>query len=190
MYKKGKKLIIEKRDTTTYSDESETDYTTNIDTDTDSYYQRGHGSGVREVSFQSIAESDYRKPRGGSRQDNMTTDEIRQRLKGFIPLKSMSEKKILTQLPLFRTWVRYINKDTHQFRIGGLLMKVEYPDYIMLANTNKNLTWSVQLKDNIFFIRNPESIQERKEEKKQDKVIKEQLFQMYKSGDLYGNKRK
>jgi hypothetical protein len=134
--------------------------------------------------FQSIVNVSYKKPPGGSKQDNMTTDDIRDKLKGFVALKSMNDKKILSTLPLFKTWVRYINNETKQFRSGGLLMKVVYPDYIMLVNTRKNLTWSVQLRDNIIFIRDPEQENERIQEKNKERLVKEKLYDMYLNGQL------
>lgn len=137
-----------------------------------------------ERQFNSIVNTSYRKPSSGSKQDNMTTDEIKEKLKGFIALKTMNDKKILTTLPLFKTWVRYINNETRQFRAGGLLMKVVYPDYIMLVNTRKNLTWSVQLKDNIIFIRDPKEENERIEHKQKEQIIKEKLYGMYLNGQL------
>lgn len=204
MFKKNKKIVIEKKGTTsttnysddmrdTTSDNYSDNYSDSYEKDTDftnseSRYARRSGS--KEVLFQSIVDADYKKPKNGTKQDNMSTDEIRQRLKGFIPLKTMAEKKLLTALPLFKTWVRYINKDTKQFRVGGLLMKVEYPNYIMLINTNKNLTWSVQLDDNVIFVRHPKQVEEMVEKKEKDNMIKEKLFTMYKKGELQTNKRK
>jgi hypothetical protein len=105
--------------------------------------------------FTSIVTSTYKKPKKGTIQENYRKEDIIKHLNGFIPLKTMEEKKILTQLPIFKTWIKYINIDTKQFRIGGFLMKVQYPDYIMLANTRTNVTWSVQLHNTIIYIRDP-----------------------------------
>lgn len=103
--------------------------------------------------FLSIVNSDYKPPQLGTRQDNLTLYEIKKKLKGYIPLQTMREKRWIEKAPIFKTWVRYYNKKTGKFRVGGLLMKVEYPKYIMLVNTKKKLSWSVQLADNILFIR-------------------------------------
>jgi hypothetical protein len=50
------------------------------------------------------------------------------------------------------------------------------------------LSWSVQLKDNIIFIRDPRIEKEErpkpKTAKEEEKIIKEKLFSMYKNGDL------
>uniref|UniRef100_A0A6C0E106 Uncharacterized protein n=1 Tax=viral metagenome TaxID=1070528 RepID=A0A6C0E106_9ZZZZ len=197
-----KRIIIQKKNTSS-SDPTTTTFgdtytNTNYDTDTFSDYsdtdsQRG---GSR---FVSIVESNYKAPKNGTVQDNMTKDEIRQKLEGYIPLRSMRDKKILTKLPNFKTWIRYINEETKQFRTGGLLMKVAYPDYIMLVNPSQNLTWSVQLSNNILFIRDP-ALQQQKPSQNQVKqsnksknvnnnkdeveIIKDKLYQLYLEGRL------
>jgi len=119
-----------------------------------------------------------------SRQEQMSPEEIKEKLKDYIPLKTMKEKQILTTLKPYKTWVRYINQHTKQFRTGGLLLKVAYPDYIMLVNTNKKLTWSVQLKDNIIFIKDPEIIKKEESEQQREQEIKDKLYNMYKHGQL------
>jgi len=246
MYRK-KKLIIEKKDSSTTTDltsylntEDTTDYDTNEYYDgtettetTDARQIRrgtrevgvGRGRGTREVGvgrgrgtrevvdkgvnkkqkqpeeremiYKSIADSNYRKPYYGSVQDNYSLEEIKQKLTGYVSLKSIADKKILTMLPIFRTWVRYYNTETKQFRTGGLLMKVVYPEYIMLVNTTNNVTWSVQLKNNIIYIQHPDKIMEKmeksedkrkekkiKETKQQEKLIKDKLYEMYINGEL------
>ena len=37
----------------------------------------------------------------------------------------------LKTLPTMKTWIRYMNKHTKLFRLGGLLMKVNYPETII-----------------------------------------------------------
>lgn len=178
-----KRLIVQKRGTDdtseiTESYVQETEYTESYDRDND---ETQEGGGVK---YQSITRSEYQKPARGSRQDNFTKEDIKEKLVGFIPLRTMSEKKALNQMPLFKTWVRYINNETKQFRTGGLLMKVEYPKYIMLVNTAKNLTWSVQLEDNIIFVRDPRESDAQNQEKENVKAMKDKLYEMYKRGEL------
>lgn len=178
-----RRVIVEKQDTcSSYrgtfddtSDPTETEYTSN---------QEGGGR------FVSIVDANYNRPRGGTKQDNMTKDEIKAKLVGYVPLRSMKEKEYLTELKPFKTWIKYINTTTKQFRTGGLLMKVVYPDYIMLANTSKNLTWSVQLKDNIIFVPDPDLAEQQDESKRREQAIKDRLYTMYKKGELNSNKRK
>lgn len=178
-----KRFIIQKQDSTKSNDDV-SDITNSYAQDTDSYIEdteTEQGGGAR---FNSITRTKYKKPSQGTRQDNFTKDEIKKKLVGYIPLRTMKEKKVLEELPLFKTWVRYINAETRQFRTGGLLMKVNYPNYIMLVNTQNNLSWSVQLEDNILFIRDPSDADTYKKEKETVQATKDKLYEMYKRGEL------
>ena len=168
----GYKIIKKKEYTSDTDTTSEDSSTENYRTETS---QGGNGK------FTSIVNSGYKKPKGGTFQDNITKDDVKQKLIGYKSLKTMQQKKYLQTLSPFKTWIRYYNPTTKQFRIGGFLMKVD-PDmrYIMLVNPAKNLTWSVQLKDNIIFVPDPK-LQEEKEKKQN---LKEKLLELYKSGKL------
>ena len=61
------------------------------------------------------------------------------KLAGFKEIKGNQIKKIKVG-----DLIRYFSNQ--QFRMGGLVKFVKYPDYIVLANYSKNVTWSVQLK--------------------------------------------
>jgi hypothetical protein len=159
-------------------------YTSDNDTDTDSTTENYYTETTQEggaVKYNSIVNTGYKKPREGTFQDNLTKEEIKKKLVGYKSLKTMQQKKYLETLTLFKTWIKYYNPTTKQFRTGGLLMKVD-PDmrYIMLVNTAKNLTWSVQLKDNIIFVPDPKI----QEEKDTDQNLKEKLLELYKKGKL------
>ena len=104
------------------------------------------------ASYLSIARSDYKKPRGPSKQDQLTLEQIRTKLRGHRELKTMTEKSMLKYLQPFRVWVRYYDTKKEKFRVGGLLMKVDYPNYATLVNTKNNISWSIQLNDNIIYI--------------------------------------
>ena len=54
--------------------------------------------------------------------------------------------------------------------------------FIMLVNTSKNLTWSVQLKDCIVFI--PKDIEEKEKTKQKEQMTKEKLYKLYQQGKL------
>lgn len=167
-----KRIIVKKLNS------SDSESTTTTITDSESEFDSTEDSTIyKRKEYNSIVNSRYKL---NSKQDKMSEDVVKQKLQGFIPLTTIRDKKILTTLPLFKTWIRYINIKTGQFRIGGLLMKVEYPDYIMLVNNDKNLTWSVQLKDNMIFIRDPS----RREEVKKEQLVKNKLYQMYRNGEL------
>lgn len=136
--------------------------------------------GKRNSNFLKITDSDYKRPKAGTKQDNFTKEDILKKLEGYTPLRTMEEKKILSQLPTFKTWIRYINVHTKQFRTGGLLMKVSYPDYITLLNPGKQLTWSVQIRDNLIYVKDPKETIAKNEESE----LKERLFSMYAKGQL------
>jgi hypothetical protein len=180
-----KRFYIQKKGTSTYT---ETDNNT-----TSEYFDTEDQSGGGSGKFQRISDSKYKKPSNGSKQENMEIDDIKKKLQGYIKLKTMADKKILTTVPPFKTWVRYINNETKQFRTGGLLMKVNYPDYIMLVNTAKNITWSVQLSDNTIFIQDPKEMENRREKEKQkiekEETIKDKLYEMYKNGELQSKRK-
>lgn len=165
---------IVKKESSDESSSTRDDYS-----DSEGYSSEGGG----KYRFTSIVESGYKKPREGSKQDNMTKEQIREKLQGYRALKTMQEKQYLLNLKPFKVWIRYFNTQTKEFRVGGLLKLVD-PEmrYIMLVNTNKNLTWSVQLKDNIIFV--PKNIEEKEQEKEKEKLTKEKLYKLYKEGKL------
>jgi hypothetical protein len=172
------KFIIKKQNTTdagsSYTEDTGSSYVGDTVSQTENDYP-----------FLSIVDSNYKKPITGTRQENYTRDDILKQLQNYIPLKTIQDKKILEGLPIFKTWIRYYNTTSKLFRTGGLLMKVVYPDYIMLVNTSRNITWSVQLKDNIIYIPNNAIVkQKEKEDKNKETLIKNKLYEMYKNGKL------
>ena len=118
------------------------------------YYTPRRQVGGRVKRFTSITDAVYRKPVGGSAQDHYTVNDVRKQLRDHVALKNDEDKQLLKEFPPFRVWVRYYNNVTKQFRTGGLLTKVVYPDYIILANVRKNVTWSVQIRDCTFYVHN------------------------------------
>lgn len=128
----------------------------------------------------------FKKPEEGTFQNNMSSTEIRKQLDGYKPLRTMEEKKILTTLPFFKTWVKYHGPD-NKLKIGGVMIKQEYPKYIMLMNLKSKITWSVQLENNTIYI--PENMLS-KDSSEIDKAkmkninTKNKLMSLYKSGRL------
>jgi hypothetical protein len=151
--------------------------------DTESCSSGYSSEGGGKYRFTSLVESGYKKPKEGSKQDNMTKEQIKEKLQGYKSLKTMQDKRYLLNLKPFKVWIRYFNTVTKEFRVGGLLKLVD-PElrFIMLVNTNKNLTWSVQLKDNIIFV--PKNIEAKEQEKEKEKLTKEKLYKLYKEGKL------
>jgi hypothetical protein len=145
----------------------------------DGYSSEGGG----KYRYTSLAEANYKKPKDGSRQDNLTKTQIKEKLQGYRALKTSKDKEYLLTLKPFKVWVRYFNTVTKEFRVGGLLKMVDTQlRYIMLVNTSKNLTWSVQLKDCIIFI--PKDIEEKEQAKQKEQLAKEKLYKLYQQGKL------
>jgi hypothetical protein len=150
------------------------------------------------VKYDSMVNSKYKNPKDGSKQSKLTKVDIKEKLIGY---KTLHEKdyNYLFTLPVFKTWIKYYNHVTKQFRIGGLLMKVD-PQlrFITLVNTGIKKSWSVQLKtnENVIFvpeivnvtIKKSEINSEIDNEKKKDYIIKEKLYKMYIHGKLKKNK--
>jgi phage protein D len=191
---KGKGLIVEKQNTETTTDMvTATDITTTYESD-DEYYSETEDTSTQTggKKYITVSRKQYKKPPQGSMQDNFTKEEILRRLQNCIPLKTMQEKSILNDLPIFKTWIRYYNVEKRLFRVGGLLLKSGYPEYIMLINPNQNVSWSVQLKDNIIYIQDPrkqemtrkQKEEERREKKEKERLVKEKLYEMYQNGRL------
>lgn len=156
-------------------EESDTD----TETETISDYESDGGG---KYKYKSISQTNYK---GKSKQAQFTKEQIKQKLNGYKPLKNSKERRQLLELPLYKVWIRYINIETKEFRVGGLL-KVVDPDlkYIMLVNTTKNLTWSVQLNSNLIFIPDQEQKKEMEREKLKEDLQKEKLYKLWQEGKL------
>jgi hypothetical protein len=129
---------------------------------------------------------DFKKPKDGTYQANLTSSDIRRQLEGYKPLRTMEEKKILTTLPFFKTWVKYHGKD-NKLKIGGVMIKQEYPKYIMLMNLKSKITWSVQLENNTLYIAEnmlSKDSAEIDKTKLKNTNTKNKLFSLYKDGRL------
>lgn len=149
------------------------------------------------VKYDSMVNSKYTNPKEGSKQSKLTKDEIKEKLIGYKILHAKDYKYLLT-LPVFKTWIKYYNHVTKQFRVGGLLMKVDSElRFITLVNTGIKKSWSVQLQtnENVIFV--PEVVKVNKsevnsetdDENRKDYIIKEKLYKMYLEGKLQKNKQ-
>ena len=72
--------------------------------------------------------------------------------------------------------IKYISNEG-LFRTGGILIKNGYPDYIVLLNGYKKLTWSVNLRKNNIFM---EDLRVKEKIKKE----KDNLYKLYEAGLL------
>jgi hypothetical protein len=79
-------------------------------------------------------------------QDNLTTEEIQEKLKGYVQVENIGDVEINTHIRYFTT----DNNGNKLFRLGGFLQnKRDCQTYVMV--TNGKLTWSVQTKGTVFF---------------------------------------
>lgn len=85
--------------------------------------------------------------KGQSYQESLTNEEIKQKLEEYKQVTDISKVGLNTHL-------RYFTKNTktgkQMFRLGGFLSKVNLTQGYVVLN-NGNLSWSVQLKNSIFF---------------------------------------
>lgn len=97
----------------------------------------------------------------------------KQLLKGFKEAKSSQQLKNIKVGDFVRYFVN------QELRKGGLVKFVSYPDYIVLANYTKKVTWCVQLKQPSLHI----WVKSRETMKKERNEMKE-VYALYKQGKL------
>jgi hypothetical protein len=119
-----------------------------------------------------IDQDDYIRPEI-TKQDIISSDkeQIKKKLEGWILVPEDYTYRIDCGI-----WIKYINKNG-SFRNGGILIKNSSPEYFVLKNPIKNISWSVHLKENHIFI-------EDEEEKEKEKKMKQVLYDLWKSGDI------
>ena len=104
-------------------------------------------------------------------QDLISQDvnEIKIRLQGFVQIHEDNYKDIDIGI-----WIRYIS-DEGKYRTGGILVHNKAPEYFVLKNPNNEITWSVNLKKNIIFMKDIGA--------KRDQMIeKNNLYRLYLEG--------
>tara|TARA_B100000795_G_scaffold265445_1_gene247287 strand:+ start:1653 stop:2048 length:396 start_codon:yes stop_codon:yes gene_type:complete len=120
--------------------------------------------------FKRIGEDNYIKPKE-TIQDNMNINKelVIKDLQGYIKV----DYKDCDEL-ILGSKIKYITNDGN-YRIGGILTKIGYPNYIVLLSPYKKITWSVNLKTNTIFM-------EDVRQTKKDKIEKDNLYKLYKAG--------
>jgi len=80
-----------------------------------------------------------------SYQESLSPDDIKKKLEEYKPVEDIQKINLNTHVRYFT-----INNKTgeKQFRLGGFVTKIA-PEYVILANNN--LSWSVQIKNTLFF---------------------------------------
>lgn len=122
-----------------------------------------------------INEDYYEKPENSVHDIiNEDKDKVIEALEGYIRIPyEYCDKLILGSK------IKYIT-DEGLFRTGGILIKNGYPNYIVLLNGYKKITWSVNLKTNNIFM-------EDMKEKQKIQKEKDNLYKLYKANMLNVN---
>ena len=110
--------------------------------------------------------------------DAFTKKKIEQKLIGY---KKCNAKDLKILLPGDN--IRY--SVNHEFRGGGRVKIVKYPEYLVCMNVIKNVSWSVQLKDPtlIVWVRTKQMQEEERQEK-------DKIYELYKQGQLVKDQTK
>jgi len=120
--------------------------------------------------FKRIDQDNYVKPEE-SRQDiiNENKELVIKDLQGYIKvdLEDCSEL-------ILGSKIKYITNNG-DYRIGGILTKNGFPNYIVLLSPYKKITWSVNLKTNTIFMEDVRNT-------KKEKIEKDNLYKLYKAG--------
>ena len=190
-----KKLKIIKEDTELTQTQTDEYYDTDTSTESDTESETESESETTKKKkspprFESLSKL-KKKYNKKSIQDQLTKDEIKEKIAGTKRLDSSRSKRYLLTLPLFKVWIKYYNMKIKKFRVGGLLIKVD-PElrFITLLNPSNKITWSVQVEDCIFFIPDPkislekERIERELKEKEEKELqeheeLKNKLYKLY-----------
>ena len=109
----------------------------------------------RQITKKISTDTSYKKV-GKSYQDNLSPDEIKEKLEEYKPVYDISTVPINSHI---RYFIFDPKTNKKQFRLGGFLTKIEI-EYIVLSNGT--LSWSVQKKTAVFYQKM--SLQEIKQE--------------------------
>lgn len=182
MFKRKPLLVVKKQQTETTEPSTDTQTYETQTYDTQTYDTQTE---TQTYDTQTEIQTDkFAKFKVKSVQNTLTVEQIKARLEGYTALKTIDEMKILKKLPLYRTWVKYIVKDTKQYRGGGMLIQSCYPEFIILKNMQNKVSWRVNLDDVIIFVKDPINKALTEAEKAKEKKIKDKLFEMYVNGQL------
>ena len=110
---------------------------------------------------------------GKSIQSTFTKEKIDEKLKDYKKITPDKWCEIKTG-----DFIRYFSNGS--FKSGGHVKINNYPDYIVVANYFKNISWCIQLKSDptlVIYIKTLQKINSEKEKMKK-------IYQMYKDGKL------
>ena len=105
---------------------------------------------------------------------------IQEKLKGYKKCKNKGEIENIVP----GDWVRYITNN--EFRGGGIVKINKYPDYVVLMNPIKKVTWCMQVKSDptlTVYIKKSE------DSKKENEKMRE-VYEKFKKGEIVVKKNK
>ena len=91
------------------------------------------------------SDKNYKRPKT-TYQEQLTADEIAEKLQGYERVDDISEVPLNTHIRYFTT----LSDGSQAFRLGGFLHNKNNADTYIILNNNKNM-WSVQVKGTIFY---------------------------------------
>lgn len=120
--------------------------------------------------FKRIDEDQYVKP-PETRQDIMNENKelVLKDLEGYVKVDYEDCDELI-----LGSKIKYITNEGN-YRVGGILTKNGFPNYIVLLSPYKKITWSVDLRKNTIFM---EDVRKTKKEK----IEKDNLYKLYKAG--------
>ena len=107
-----------------------------------------------------------------STQSKFTKGDIQQKLKGYKKVTSSTVHKIQPG-----DKIRYFVDN--EFRMGGSVKINKYPDYIVLLNPFKNISWCIQFKEPTLklYIKTLEMV-------KRENIERDLIYEKWKNGEL------
>ena len=113
-------------------------------------------------------------------QSSFSGNDIKSKLEGY---KEFKKSELINVKPGDK--VRYITNN--EFRGGGVVKINKFPEYIVLLNVIKNVTWCMQIKSDptlVVYVKTKAVEQKEKEKKEKEFCEMKKIFEMYKSGKL------
>ena len=103
----------------------------------------------KKITKRLSRDSTYKKKKGGSYQENLSPDEIKKKLEEYSQVDDISKVPLQSHIRYFT-----INPKTgeKQFRLGGFLAKID-PGMKFIICQNGTFSWSVQIKNSVFFVK-------------------------------------
>ena len=101
----------------------------------------------KKVTKRLSRDTAYKKKKGGSYQENLSPEEIKKKLEEYSQVDNIAEVPLQTHIRYFTITPKTGEK---LFRLGGFLAKID-PGMKFIICQNGTFSWSVQIKNSVFF---------------------------------------